>query len=273
VRRAAGFALVDLLAALVVTGLLGLVLVRASLGMGRIVRAQLGNNALHLAFDGGLGFLSAELAEAGLGTDGTDLQRLAADSLSYRAVRGSGLACHITATTVTLDLGQWYAPRLPQAGRDSLLLFGGRDSLSAATAAWIPLPILGTGSATCTGRPALRIDTQIDTSIVPLGQLPPIPPVRIFEVMQVRVYPSLGAWWLGARSESAAEVIQPLAGPFLSAGPTFGFRDSTQSPTSSPASVARISLQLRGQRMGWPGGPLGSVDSAELTLTPANLRP
>ena len=84
-RSRAGLALMDLMVSLVLTGLLGIVLVRASLTAGRMARAELAANALQVAFDGGLGFLAAELAQTGRGADGEDLLRIAPDSLRWIA--------------------------------------------------------------------------------------------------------------------------------------------------------------------------------------------
>lgn len=272
-RSRAGSALIDLMVSLVLTGLLGIVLVRASLTAGRMARAELAANALQVAFDGGLGFLAAELAQAGRGADGEDLLRIAPDSLSYRAVRGNGIACRVTPTSVTLLQDRLQSVRLPQPGRDSLLLFKGSDSLTLGGTQWVALPVLGVGGSSCGGAPALRIDTQVDTTTTPLALLAALPPVRLFEVMQVRVYASAGATWLGARSESGGETIQPLAGPFLSPGSAFAYLDSAQAATSAPGSVQRVEVRLSGLRAGWPGGAGTALDSTRITFTPRNLRP
>ncbi len=272
-NRSAGFSLIELLSALVLTGLLGLVLTRAVVSIERAARAELAENALQLAFDTGLGFLAAELAEAGRGIDGNDLLRLGPDSLSYRAVRGQAVACRVDATSITLSPERLQLLRIPQAGRDSLLLFTGVDSRDSASDGWVSLPILSVGNSNCSGLSALHLLTLLDTTQHPLPLLPAFPPVRLFEVMQARIYPSLGAWWLGARSESGGEVIQPLAGPFISAGASFAYLDSLQAPTLSPSAVARIEVHLNGRRPGWPAIPGFRTDSAGLTLSPSNLLP
>jgi prepilin-type N-terminal cleavage/methylation domain-containing protein len=272
VARRGGFTLIELLTALVLTGLIGLVLIRAITSLQRVARAGQEGAALQLAFDGGLGFLAADLAHAGRGSAGEDLVRIAPDSLSYRGIRGVGIACQVDPTGVVVPATRLQGVRAPQPGRDSLLLYAGIDSLQVARGGWLALPLLGVVSASCGGGPAIRLLTAIDTITTPLASLPVLPPVRIFEVMQARFYPSLGTWWLGARSESAGETIQPLAGPFESAGSPFGYRDSLQQPTLSPGAVEEIQVQLVGRWMGWPGGA-SRMDSANHLLSERNLSP
>lgn len=271
--RRAGFTLVEMLTALVVSGLIGLALVRSTLALQRIAHASQEGTALQSAFDGGLGFLAMELAEVGRGSAGADLLRVAQDSVSYRGFRGTGIACHFDATGVTIPLSQLRATRAPQPGRDSLLVFVGVDSLLRTSDGWLALPLLGVGGATCGGGPALRLVTIVDTTTTPLGALPPLVPLRLFETMQARFYPSLGAWWLGARSESAGETIQPLAGPFIGGGIGFSFRDSLQQPTLVPGAVQAMDINLVGRWLGWSGASSSRADSAHRMLLPRNLAP
>lgn len=271
--RRDGFTLVEVLISLVLSGLIGLVFVRATLSLGRLARASQGGAALQLAFDGGLGFLAAELAEVGHGSAGNDLLRVAPDAMSYRGVRGVGIACRVDATGVVVPVARLRSVRLPVPGRDSLLLYTGADSLHLAAGGWLALPLAGVGSATCAGTPALRLVTAIDTARTPLASLPAFPPVRLFEVMEARIYRSLGAWWLGARSESAGETIQPLAGPFESGGSRLRYFDSLGQPTLLPGTAESIRITLAAQGPGWAGGASARPDSASRLLSPRNLSP
>jgi hypothetical protein len=192
--------------------------------------------------------------------------------LSYRGIRGTGLACRVDASSVVVPLSRLRSIRAPQPGRDSLLLYAGVDSLQVAGDAWVALPLLGVGSATCAGEPAIRLVTVVDTSVTPLASLAALAPVRFFEVMEARLYPSLGSWWLGARSESGGEPIQPLAGPFISGSPPFAYLDSLQQPTLVTSAVERIQLDLVGRWPAWSNGAL-RPDSARRSLFPRNLTP
>lgn len=271
--RRAGFTLVEILTALVLSGLIGLLLVRTTLNLQRVARASQVGASLQFAFDGGFGFLAAELAQVGRDSAAEDLLRIAPDSMSYRGMRGAGIACHVDATGVEIPVDRLRSTRSPQPGRDSLLLYVGVDSLQIAHDDWLVLPLLAVGSATCAGTPAVRLATVIDTNQTPLGSLPALPPVRVFEVMQARLYPSLGAWWLGARSESGGETIQPVAGPFMSGTAPFTYLDSLQRPTLVTGDVGSIQVELAGRWPGWAGGSPARPDSARRSLFPRNLAP
>lgn len=261
-----GFTLMELLIGLVLLSLAGGVAVRLGLGAERSVRLAQAAAHTERSFDTALDYLESELADAGTDGSGTDLIRLGQDSLTWRATRGVGLACQVTATEVRLLQQQWSASRLPQPGRDSLMLYVGADSLRADSAPWLVLPILGVSTATCAGAAALSLQTAVDTTLAPPGSLPRLVPARIFEVMQVRLYPSLGAWWFGTRSVSAGEGIQPVAGPLSPGGLHFTFRDSTGLVTAIPAAVRSISALLKAT-------VAGRADSATVVFVPGNLLP
>jgi len=71
--------------------------------------------------------------------------------------------------------------------------------------------------------------------------------VRIVELMELKAYQSEGQWWLGARSVSAGEAIQPVAGPLEDQD---GFRllylNRAGGPTVDPGAVAAIRIAVRG---------------------------
>lgn len=261
-----GFTLIEILIGLALLSLAGGVVVRIGLGAERSVRLTQAAAHTERSFDTALDFLESELADAGTDGSGTDLIRLGQDSLTWRTTRGVGLACQVTATEVRLLQHQWSGSRLPQPGRDSLMLYVGADTLRADSAPWLVLPILGVSSGSCAGAAALSLQTVLDTTQAAPGSLPDLVPARVFEVMQVRLYSSLGGWWFGTRSVSAGEGIQPVAGPLSPGGLHFTFRDSTGQVTATPAAVRSISAMLK-------AGVLGRTDSAMVVLAPGNLIP
>jgi len=264
-----GVALVDLLVALTLFALVGLIMVRATVAAERAVRALQGSASLHAAFDAGIGYLDSELAELGAGAE-PDLFRAAADSLSYRAIRGSGLACVVGPTEVLLSIDRFVASRLPQPGRDSLLMFLTADSLGATGVGWTAAPITDVGRSSCRGGPALRLGIIVDTAAAPVASGPALVPVKIFEIMQARLYNSQGERWLGARSESAGESVQPLTGPFTSAS-AFAYRDSLGLLTGTPSLVRTVELTLAGRYPDWAGVTPSRSDSVHSVLRPRNL--
>jgi hypothetical protein len=269
VTGARGFSLVDLLISVVLLGLLATLSVRMLLGLGRILRAGQERAGIETGLDVALGYLGSELVDAGPG----DLQQVAPDSLGYRAPRLTGFTCRITPTEIQVGSDRLFQLRLPQAGRDSVLLYLGRRSARGLPSDWLALPLLGVSPSSCAGRPALTLMTTIDSAVLGRAILPAMAPVRTFEVMQVRLYRSLGSWWFGARSISAGEGIQPLAGPFDTTGGRFEFRDSAGALTNQPQTVRGIRASLGGQAIGWTSPSVPQAVSGSLRLAPANLRP
>ncbi len=261
-----GFTLPELLAGLALLSVIGVILVRTGLAAERSTRLARASAQLERSFDTALDFLDSELADVGTDPLATDFLRLGPDSLTWRATRGLGLACHISATEVRVLDGQWAGSRVPQAGRDSLLLYAGSDSSRVDSVTWIALPVLGVSAANCGGVQSLGLQTSLDTTLVPPGQLPALVPVRVFEIMQARLYSSLGAWWFGARSVSAGEMIQPVAGPLSPGGLRFTYFDSVMQPAASAALVRSLSVVVR-------GSVASRGDSAGAAWAPSNLVP
>jgi type II secretory pathway pseudopilin PulG len=239
---------VTLIEMLIALTLLGLV---SALALGLLLRqhwtseAQGQRAALQSTIRAASIFLSSELRELG-GTPGDpDLLAFAPESLTYRAARSAGISCARSVGTVMVARGDLSGYRLPQAGRDSLLLWYEGSPADPTDDRWIRLPILSVGGGSC-GRPADLLGTAIDTLATPLSGFPPLAPVRTFEVMQVRLYSSSGDYWLGARSVSGQELIQPFAGPFPVHGVTLSYFDSLGLPATSASSVRAIDLRLRG---------------------------
>ncbi len=256
----------EVLVGLILLSIVGAAVARLGLGAERSARATHAGAELERSFDTALDFLESDLADAGTDSTGTDLIRLGPDSLVWRATRGVGLACQVGADEVRLLLSEWGGPRLPQAGRDSLMLYAGPDSLTGGPVRWLALPILAVSTGTCAGAPALVLQTLLDTALVPPSALPGLAPARTYEVMQVRLYSSLGAWWFGARSVSAGEAIQPVAGPLAAGGLRFAFLDSAARATMVPGLVRSISAVVA-------GSVAGRRDSSGSVFAPNNLTP
>lgn len=262
-----GFTLAELLVALVLFGLVGVLLTRAGLQAERVARSHEERTRLHAGFDAAAGFLHAELADLGPG----DLAQAAPESLRYRATRGVGTTCQVRADEVRMLRASLRAGRSPQPGRDSLWLSLIPDDPRRADTVGVVLPIISVAIAACGGAPALALGTAIDTLAHPLHGLPAGIGGRFFEVMQVRFYTSLGSGWLGARSVSAGEVIQPLAGPFTPGGSRFAGWDSAGAPTLSLAQIHSLGAILAGTRGHWPAAAGSVAESTMVRVAPANV--
>ncbi len=218
----AGFTLIESMVALLLTVLvLGLVY-RLLVAQQRTASLQAQRVLLQANLRSAAAFISTDLRDVSTDSGNLDLLAFAAESVTYRATRGSGIACRIGPTSVEL-LGETYgAFRRPQPGRDSLLLYvaagPGRE--------WVSGPVTAVGQSTCGGASSLRLSTLLDSVALAAASVGPLFPVRVFEIMQIKLYQSQGNYWLGARSVSAGEVIQPVLGPLDSNGLSFAFRDS-----------------------------------------------
>ena len=270
-RTRRGFSLLEVTAALVLLGLVSATVYRVLLTQQRLAQLQVEEMSLQANLRAGVGALTAELQEIAVDSAGSDIQALGRDSITYRAMRTAGFACEVSGTNVRI-LARSFGYRAPQAGRDSLLLFVEGDSAIATDDRWIAAPIMAVRSgATCAGRPAVDLATALDSTAVPLSDIQFDAPARTYEVMQVKLYSSGGRHWLGARSVSAGETIQPVLGPLTPAGLTLTYVDSAGTPTGDPRQVRGIAVTLRvvTDRLvrSWAGeGPLAAAQDSGVAL-------
>jgi len=261
--RRAGVTLVELLVGVVLTASLFL-LGFALLGqMQRTVQRGAVRSESWSRLAGGVQLLRDDLAEVSPG----DVLVMEPSRIVYRAWRGTGISCGRTIDGILLRTSRFQALRLPSAGRDSLSIF--RD-VQTTGSGWYPMAITGPPrSGVCTdgtGAAALVVPTPITDSLV----LPV--PVRFFEVMEIRLYQSGGRWWVGARSVSNGEVIQPVMGPVASSGLQFQFLDQGGGSISSPTALSRITVRLtttmddRDALSGAASGGVGRRDSMLATV-------
>lgn len=176
-------------------------------------------------------------------TAGSDLVLAVPDAFIARAVRGSGVLCLASADSLQARTGPdwWSGLRAPSAGRDSLLVgtVAGAERWAVAVLDATPR------SGRCPdGTPALILPARLgpaDLAAIGVGS-----PVRIFEPIELRVYASSGAEWLGLRSMSSGGSIQPLAGPFSSTGVTFSYYSRAGTVVTVAGAVARAGLVIGG---------------------------
>ena len=218
----AGFTLIESMVALLLTVLLLALVYRLLVAQQRTASVQAQRVFLQANLRSAAAFISTDLRDVSTDSANLDLLAFAPESVTYRATRGSGIACRISPTSVELFGETYGAFRRPQPGRDSLQLYvaagPGRE--------WVSGPVTAVGLSACGGASSLRLSTLLDPVALAAASMGPLFPVRVFEVMQIKLYQSQGSYWLGARSVSAGEVIQPVLGPLESNGLSFTFRDS-----------------------------------------------
>jgi hypothetical protein len=65
--------------------------------------------------------------------------------------------------------------------------------------------------------------------------------------MELKLYESGGNAWLGARSVSTGEAIQPVAGPLtLKDGLQLSYLSASGAPTTDPANIRSVVLRIQG---------------------------
>jgi prepilin-type N-terminal cleavage/methylation domain-containing protein len=249
-RSRRGFTLVELMVATVAMLIVGGAAHQLLQNTQQLTRAQTEQLEVQSNVRGGVIAVVNELRELGTSEGGTgalnDLLSIGPTGLTYRAMRGMGFTCQSsTAGEVRISRGSFSGHRTPQAGRDSAFLLIDGDPNVEPT--WVPLAITTVSTASsCPGvaGPAITLSVVSSDSIAgaAAGR-----PVRIYEIMELRLYESEGSTWLGMRSVSTNEAIQPLFGPLSD---SHGFRleylDWNHSPVSDRTAVKTIRVSVRG---------------------------
>ena len=188
-----------------------------------------------------------------------EILALTPTSITYRAVRGTGIACGVAGGKLQVVAGTWAPLRQPAGGRDSLVLLGQPadtevvvSALGSATAGVCPDGVASV---------SLSYGVQLPDP-APVARYPS--PVLVSEVMEIRGYQSAGEWWIGVRSVSAGEVIQPAHGPIAANGLRLVGLDSAGAVTAIPARVSHLLLVLK--------VPSGDSTEVHLDLSSGALR-
>ncbi|HEV8123765.1 MAG TPA: prepilin-type N-terminal cleavage/methylation domain-containing protein [Gemmatimonadales bacterium] len=246
-----GFTLVEMLIGLVLLALVSTTIYRTLNTNTRLSRAQTEQVSLQSAVRIGSLVVGSELKEMGINsTGGTDITAMSANGITYRAMRATGLACQVTAGEVRLRNSTapqtFFSTRSVAALQDSLLLYVEGDPNISTDDRWLPLRISAVGASTCGAAPAIAL-TISPAITIPLTQIVLDAPVRTFEVMELGILNSGGQNWLGVRSVSAGQTLQPALGPITATGLQFDYYDAAGAVTANRTAVRSIQITVRGQ--------------------------
>jgi hypothetical protein len=300
-----GFTLLELIVSLFLFLIVGQALYSMLVRTQRISRAQSEQTGLQANVRAGTMIVPNELREIGYdsavtptnppgggaalpaGAVTSDIEAITANSITFRAMRGTGFTCNITNSHIYVRK-PFYGFREPRE-IDGFLLFVDNTKGFAADDEWKPFAVQAGGvdlSATCPdGAPAIALQTTQPVfgtivSNVTLLHLSGTP-VRVYERMRFGQYTDgAGKTWLGAQSLTSGEAAyQPVVGP-LQATNGFQLRYLDKSgvavaPPSNAAGIATIrtiEVTLRGlteqaieRRV--PSGGVGTlVGQGEMTL-------
>jgi prepilin-type N-terminal cleavage/methylation domain-containing protein len=249
--RRQGFTLLETMIAtgmlLIVSGAVYQLLVTTQ----RLARAQGEHLALQSTVRNAVLIVLNELRELstseGQGPERNDVLSGTPTSMTYRASRGVGLTCQPpTSTQIRLAQSGFVAGRDPQPGRDSAYVFVEGDSSTDTDDLWQPVAITAVSTlANCAG----TLEPGLTLTVSPTRPLVGVTagaPVRVYEVMELRLYRSEGKSWLGMRSVSAGEAIQPLAGPLSDDGFRLAYLDRGGRATEDVTAVSSIAVTVHG---------------------------
>jgi prepilin-type N-terminal cleavage/methylation domain-containing protein len=185
----------------------------------------------------------------GGGTDQNDILAIGASEITYRGMRGIGFICQApTATEVRVSRSSFSGYRDPEPVRDSLFVFFDDDEDTDADDTWVRAAITGVSTAAaCPG--AIGAGITLSTPNTPaLVGMPVGTPVRLYEVMELKLHEADGKSWLGARSVSAGEVVvQPVLGPLADGnGFALSYADAAGVATANRTAIKSIQVTLRG---------------------------
>jgi prepilin-type N-terminal cleavage/methylation domain-containing protein len=183
----------------------------------------------------------------GQGRERKDVLSGSSTAMTYRATRGIGWICQpLSATQIRVRRSGFVGARDPQAGRDSLFVFVEGNPATDEDDVWQPAAITAVSILSGCGG---TLEPGITLSIAapaPLVGIEPGTPVRIYEVMELRLYRSEGKSWLGLRSVSAGEAVQPLAGPLSDDGFQLEYLDRDGRLTADLSSIRSIQVAVQG---------------------------
>ena len=288
-RTGSGFTLVELMVGLAFTMAVSAVVYRLLLVSGRASRAQVEHAALQDNVRAGALIVASELQElgfdsvpalAGLGAASaasSDILLGQPGRIRYRAMRGLGFTCLAPASAeLRLRTATYQGARQPEGGVDSVSLFVEGEASVSDDDAWIRAAVTGMSNGSCAdGAAALALTLAHPDAALAGSALPRVAvggPVRIFEVMEIQYYRSEGRSWLGMRSVSRGEIIQPLIGPLAdsAAGPrgfTLGYLNRNDVPAATMSDVRSVTIGFHGvtDRAVWSGSGRPAVDSLALS--------
>jgi hypothetical protein len=247
-----GFSLVEILLSVSMTLSVAGAIYSLLLTTQRLTRLQAARVHLQSGVRAGSVVVLEELAELATVEGGTadqnDVVALTPNAITYRAMRGMGFVCQApNPTTILLARTSFSGHRDPQAGRDVAYVFVPGSLETGTEDSWMPAGIGNVStSAACPGGLGAGITLTL-AGTAALGVPEPGTPVRITELMELRLYPSEGQFWLGARSVSTGEAIQPLVGPLADAtGFQLEYLDGMGTPTADRTRIKSIGGKLRG---------------------------
>lgn len=245
-----GFTLVEIIIALAMMLIVMGAVYKLMLSTQRLSRAQAEQASLQSNVRIGSLVVLNDLRELSTVSGGlaaqNDILTIAANDITYRAMRGVGFICQApTATQVRISRVSFSGYRDPQATRDGFYAYVEGNPESTLDDSWLPVAITAVSTAAaCPTGDGITLTTPNTLGLV---GLPVGTPVRFYEVMELKLHQADGKSWLGARSISAGEAIQPVLGPLVDGnGFQLEYLDAGGVATADVTAIKSIRVTIRG---------------------------
>jgi prepilin-type N-terminal cleavage/methylation domain-containing protein len=247
-----GFTLIEIMISLTLMLIVMGAVYKLIVSSQRLSRAQTERMSLQSNVRVGSLMVLSDLRELNTVAGGTaaenDILAIAPTSITYRGMRGSGYICQApTATQLRISRSTFSGYRDPDATRDGLYVFLDGNPDTETDDAWIPVAITAVSTATaCPGAIGAGI-TLTTANTAALVGLSTGTPVRFYEVMELKLHQADGKSWLGARSVSAGQAVQPVLGPLSdNTGFLLTYLNAAGAVTADPTAIKSIQVTLRG---------------------------
>lgn len=222
-----GFTLIELMLGIVMLGLVGLMMARLMTSMLRVTTAQIQVAGAQGASRMGVSAIPLEFREIGFdtlpaaGTTDTDLEAIAANRITFRAMRGTGFTCDIAGWPNEIKVRKpIIGMRNPIADSDTFRIFIDNDVNMGTDDQWVTLVVTDMNAGNCGPDQAfvLTINAPVydNGDGIPITQVWVGGPVRWYEEMEYGpvIDATTGRTYVGGRSLNQGEnTLEPMIGP------------------------------------------------------------
>jgi prepilin-type N-terminal cleavage/methylation domain-containing protein len=249
-----GFTLVEVLVALVIMGIVTGAIYQLLNTSQRLSLAQAEQASLQSNVRTGSLVVPNELRELNTWLGGLDdrndvLDPLDDDAITYRAMRGLGFVCQVPAADeLTIAKSSWTGLRPPAGDRDDVYLFIDGNEDDDDDDQWLPVDITGAteeANACDDGATGFVLTTAAALPAEALA-VKVYTPLRLYEVMELKLHGADGEWWLGARSVNVEPDPQPVLGPLTAEGFNLVYLDAVGAETADRTAIKSIQVTVRG---------------------------
>ena len=253
-----GFTVIELIVALVLTGVVATAALRAFLAVRTTYQAVTDRLEQNAVLRDAAAVLPYELRALGSGPGAAsqDLTAVSPTSVTYRAAANLFFACDVSpapARRLVLDGARWYGVRSLDPARDSVLVFAVDTTARPVRGTWVAADLLDLSGTLCPGGGA-GVGITLSRAI---GGVDVGTPLRGFQLTEMRLYRDrTGERWIGARTAPKVggwSATQPILGPLAVDGLQVVAYDRGGAITRDPRNAVRLGATVTGRATGRSG--------------------